>query len=96
MRKARQNGFERIENYLVKLIQEKGADRDQPGAVNFLLAILKGLSYVFAAAVGIRYLLYGWGLLRRYPSICRAGRNWRSPPAVIRFRRRRSWAGGKA
>ena len=67
MRKARQNGFERIENSLVKLIQEKGADRDQPGAVNFLLAVLKGLSYVFAAVVGIRYLLYGWGLLRRYP-----------------------------
>ena len=67
MRKARQNGFERIENSLVRLIQEKGADRDQPGAVNFLLSVLKGLSYVFAAVVGIRYLLYGWGLLRRYP-----------------------------
>ena len=67
MRKARQNGIERIENYLVKLIQEKGADRDQPGAVNFLLAVLKGLSLVFAGIVEIRYLFYGFGILRRYP-----------------------------
>ena len=67
MRKARQNGFERIENSLVKLIQEKGADRDQPAAVNFLLGALKGLSLVFAAVVEIRYLLYGFGILRRYP-----------------------------
>ena len=67
MRKARQNSFERLESSLVKLIQEKGADRDQPGSIRFLLGVLKGLSFVFAAVVGIRYFLYGAGILRRYP-----------------------------
>ena len=67
MRKARQSGFERIENYLVKLIQEKGADRDQPGVVNFLLAVLKGMSFAFAAVVEVRYLFYRFGILRRSP-----------------------------
>ena len=67
MRKARQSGFERIETYLVKLIQEKDADRDQPGAIRVLLAGLKALSLVFAAVVGARYLLYRIGILRRFP-----------------------------
>ena len=67
MRKARQNAFERLESYLVKLIQEKGADLDQPAGVNLLLAVLKGLSVVFASAVGVRYFLYRAGLFRRYP-----------------------------
>ena len=67
MRKARQSGFERIENSLVKLIQEKGADRDQPGVVNFLLTVLKGMSFAFAAVVEVRYLFYRFGILRRYP-----------------------------
>lgn len=67
MRKARQSGFERLENYLVKLIQEKGSDLDQPMSINFLLGVLKGLSYIFALIVSIRYLLYSTGILRRYP-----------------------------
>ena len=67
MRKARQSGFERLETYLVKLIQEKDADRDQPGAIRVLLACLKALSLVFAAIVGARYLLYRIGVLRRFP-----------------------------
>ena len=67
MRKARQNGFERLESALVKLIQEKGADRDQPGPVNFLLGVLKGLSGLFATAVAVRYFLYRTGLMRRHP-----------------------------
>ena len=67
MRKARQSTFERLERYLVRLIQEKGDDKDQPAGMNFLLAVLKGLSFLFAAAVAIRYFLYRIGLLRRYP-----------------------------
>ena len=67
MRKARQGGIERLENYLVRLIQEKGADQDQPAAVNVFLALLKGISLVFSAIVSLRYFLYGIGLLRRYP-----------------------------
>ena len=67
MRKARQSGFERLETYLVKLIQEKGSDRDQPVGVRVLLVFLKCLSAVFAAVVGVRYALYGIGVLRRFP-----------------------------
>ncbi len=67
MRKARPNGIERLESYLVKLIQEKGADQDCTPGIRFLLAVLKALSCVFAAVVGIRYLLYRIGLLPRFP-----------------------------
>jgi tetraacyldisaccharide 4'-kinase len=67
MRKARQSGFEKLENYLVKLIQEKGADADQPASINALLAFLKFASFLFAAAVSVRYFLYRTGILRRYP-----------------------------
>ena len=67
MRKARPSGFERLESYLVKLIQEPGADRDQPGGVRALLALLKALSLAFGAVVAVRALLYRLGVLRRYP-----------------------------
>ena len=67
MRTARQSGIERLENQLVKIIQEKGADQGQPGGVRFLLAILKGLSCIFAAIVALRYFLYRVGLKRRHP-----------------------------
>ena len=67
MRKARQSTFERLERYLVRLIQEKGDDLDQPFGINVLLGFLKVLSCLFAAAVGVRYFLYRTGILRRYP-----------------------------
>ena len=67
MRKARQSGFERLEGYLVRLIQEKGADQDQPAGIILLLKILRVFGCVFAAVVGLRYLLYRAGILRRYP-----------------------------
>ena len=67
MRKARQSGFERLESYLVRLIQEKGADLDQPGAIVFLLRVLKVFSFLFGTVVAIRYALYRTGVLRRYP-----------------------------
>ena len=67
MRKPRPSGFERLESYLVRLIQEKGADRDQPGGIDFLLRVLKVFSYLFGAVVAIRYFLYSTGILRHYP-----------------------------
>ena len=67
MRKTSQSALERLESYLVKLIQEKGADQDQPAGINFLLGFLKGVSLIFAAVVSIRYFFYGCGLLRRFP-----------------------------
>ena len=67
MRKARPSGIERLESYLVKLIQEKGADQDQPGGIRALLALLKCISFVFALVVHVRYALYGLGFIRRFP-----------------------------
>ena len=67
MRKPRPSTFERLESYLVRLIQEKGDDLDQPFSINLLLGLLKALSFLFAAAVGVRYFLYRTGILRRYP-----------------------------
>ena len=67
MRKARQSGFERLESYLVKLIQEKGADQDQPGGIILLLRVLKLFSFLFGGVVAVRYFLYRIGALRRYP-----------------------------
>ena len=67
VRKARQNGIERLEGYLVKLIQEPGADRDQPLGIRVLLAFLKAVSCIFGAVVAIRYFLYSTGIMRRYP-----------------------------
>jgi len=67
LRKARPNAFERLESYLVRLIQEEGADRDQPGSIRLLLGLLKVLSLVFAGVVAIRYFLYDTGILRRFP-----------------------------
>jgi len=67
MRKARQSGIERLENSLVRLIQEKGADEGHPAPVRLLLAVLKLFSLLFAAVVSFRYFLYRAGLLRRWP-----------------------------
>ena len=67
MRKPRQSGFERLENYLVKLIQQKGDDLNQPASIRVLLGILKFFSCLFALVVSFRYFLYRTGLLRRFP-----------------------------
>lgn len=67
MRKAKQNGIERLENALVRIIQEKGADRDQPFAINLLLAFLSFVSCVFFCVVSLRGFFYRIGLMRTYP-----------------------------
>jgi tetraacyldisaccharide 4'-kinase len=67
VRKARPSGIERLEGYLVKLIQHKGDDRGQPFPIRFLLGFLKGVSFIFAAVVAVRGFLYRTGIMRRYP-----------------------------
>ena len=67
MRKARASGFERLESYLVKIIQEKGADQNQPSSIRFLLGTLKVFSWFFALVVSLRYFLYRTEILRRFP-----------------------------
>ena len=67
MRKARQSSIERLENYLVKLIQEPGADLEQPASIRVLLAFLKGISCIFAFVVAVRYFFFKNGIFRRFP-----------------------------
>ncbi|MBQ1568317.1 MAG: tetraacyldisaccharide 4'-kinase [Kiritimatiellae bacterium] len=67
VRKARPNRIERLESYLVRLIQEKGADQKQPFGIRILLGILSVFGCLFSAAVAVRYFFYRTGLLRRYP-----------------------------
>ncbi len=67
MRKAKQSGIERLENRLVQVIQEKGADQNQPPGMNVFLGFLKGISFIFSVIVSFRYFLYRSGLKRRNP-----------------------------
>lgn len=67
MRKARASGFERLESYLVKIIQEKGADQNQPASIRLLLGTLKVFSWFFGFVVSIRYFFYRTEILRRFP-----------------------------
>jgi len=70
MRKAKVSGIERLEHYLVRIIQQPGADRDHPAAIRALLALLFGLSCVFRLVVAVRYWFYDLGILRRFPLGC--------------------------
>ena len=70
MRKAKVSYFERLEHSLVKIIQQKGADQNQPGMVRLLLVFLWCLSKVFQFVVCLRYVFYDIGVLRRFPLGC--------------------------
>ena len=70
MRKEKVNFVERLEHSLVKIIQQKGADQNQPLPVRMLLAVLWCLSKVFQLVVTLRYVFYDIGLLRRFPLGC--------------------------
>ena len=70
MQKQKVNWIERAEHSLVRIIQVKGADANQPFAVRVLLAFLSFVSRIFGAAVAIRGFLYGIGLKRRFPLGC--------------------------
>ena len=70
MRKAKVSRIERLEHYLVRIIQQPGADKDQPAPVRLLLSVLYAISCIFRLAVAIRYRFYDWGFLRRFPLGC--------------------------
>ena len=70
MRKSRIKRIERIERYLVRLIQQPGADQGHPWPIRLLLTVLKGCSFVFTGVVSARLFLYEFGIFRRYPLGC--------------------------
>ena len=70
MPRSKVSRVERLEHYLVDIIQQPGADQNQPFSVRLLLGFLKVISFAFRGIVGIRYLFYDLGILRRFPLGC--------------------------
>lgn len=70
MRKAKIKRLERIEHYLVRIIQQPGADQGHPWPIRVLLVLLKAVSMVFTAVVTMRLFFYNVGIFRRYPLGC--------------------------
>ena len=59
MPRSRIRRIERIEHYLVRIIQQKGADQGHPWPVRFLLGLLKGLACIFAGVVTLHGVTEG-------------------------------------
>ena len=70
MQKQKVNYVERLEHALVKVIQQPGADQNQPTGMRMVLGLLTGVSCVFRAVVAVRYFFYRVGVLRRFPLGC--------------------------
>lgn len=70
VQKRKVSWVERLEHSLVKIIQQPGADQNQPAGVRALLGVLRGISGIFRAVVAVRYFLYNAGVLRRFPLGC--------------------------
>ena len=70
MARSKIRGIERIEQKLVRIIQEPGADVGHPWHVRLMLGTLRVISLVFAGIVIIRRDLYRIGIFRRYPLGC--------------------------
>jgi tetraacyldisaccharide 4'-kinase len=70
MRKTKIKRIERLEHFLVRLIQQPGADQGHPWPIRWLLATLNGVSLGFKAVVSARLFLYEFGIFRRYPLGC--------------------------
>lgn len=70
LQKQKVNYVERLEHALVKVIQQPGADQNQPTGMRMVLGLLTGVSCVFRAVVAVRYFFYRVGVLRRFPLGC--------------------------
>ena len=70
MQKQKVSYVERLEHALVKVIQQPGADRNQPAGMRVVLALLAGVACVFGAVVAVRDVLNRLGVLRRFPLGC--------------------------
>ncbi len=62
--------IERVEDYLVRIIQQPGADRGHPWPIRVLLVALHGISLIFKAIVLLRLWSYRTGIFHRYPLGC--------------------------
>lgn len=70
MKRTRVRRIERIERYLVRIIQQPGADKGHPFPVRLLLGFLGCVSCLFKGIVATRLFFYRTGVLRRFPLGC--------------------------
>jgi tetraacyldisaccharide 4'-kinase len=70
MARSRIRRIERIEQNLVRIIQQQGADEGHPWSVRLLLRTLLGISFIFGSVVVVRRFLYNIGIFRRFPLGC--------------------------
>ena len=84
--------IERLESFVIPLIQQEGADKKVRGFwPKFLLAVLKGISKIYGAIVRLRMWFFRIGVLRRWPLGCQvisvgnvtAGGTGKTPVAEI-------------
>ena len=61
---------ERLEHFLLRLIQQPGADQGHTRDIRFLLGFLKQLARVFRAIVQTRLFFYDVGILPRFHLGC--------------------------
>jgi tetraacyldisaccharide 4'-kinase len=65
-----QNRMERLEKFLVRLIEREGADKGHPRSVMFLLLVLKQLSRIYRTIIQLRLFFYTHGILRHHTLGC--------------------------
>ena len=61
---------EKIERFLVELIQRPGADQKRTRPVKLLLWLLRQLSYVYRGVIRVRLFLYSAGIFRHHTLGC--------------------------
>jgi len=70
MRRTPVKRIERLEKFLLRLIQHPGADQGHPWPIRVFLGFLKLISCIFHGIVEVRLFFYEVGVLRRYPLGC--------------------------
>lgn len=70
MARFQSNRLERLERFLLRLIQRPGGDQGHDWRVNLLLRFLRDLSIGYRAVVQLRLFFYDKGVMRRYPLGC--------------------------
>lgn len=67
---GREASIERLERFLITLIQRPGAERGQSKRVKLLLWFLKGLSHIYRDLIQLRLFLYNKGIFRHHALGC--------------------------
>ncbi|MEG1479843.1 MAG: tetraacyldisaccharide 4'-kinase [Kiritimatiellia bacterium] len=71
MARNKVRNIERLESYVIPLIQQEGADQKVTDFwPRVLLAVLRGISLVYGVAVWLRMYFFRVGVLRRWPLGC--------------------------